>query len=226
VLPVVVPTGLPASGAAPAPATPNEAAVAESTTTEEAAAESAPFGEPAVAAPLPDLPDDRVPVLAHTEGTDDTSTWDVAAAGFGTLMLAFAGQGAADGAHEESTSRYAVAAPAVWDAGAGSAVRMAERTVDPVTASFAEPELTTWRPAARAAATGPGGAAPGVTPDAEIRCGNGNSDVPEEPEPAGTGPTGADGEEEDDADETGVVDLLTQDASTWGTRSAAPDSIG
>ncbi|WP_158727301.1 hypothetical protein [Streptomyces sp. NRRL S-31] len=189
------------------------------------AAETVP-GEEVVAVPLPDLPDDRVPVPARTEAAEDTSTWDVAAAGFGMLMVAFAGQGTADAEHPESTSGYATAAPAVWEAEGTSTARAAERTVDPGTASFAEPELTTWRPAARGATAVQGPAAASLDPDVEIRCGNGAGELPEEPEAEATG-TGADGEqEEDDADDKGMVNLLTQDASTWGTRPVVPDSIG
>ncbi|MFF5536249.1 hypothetical protein ACFY71_27845 [Streptomyces cinerochromogenes] len=210
-------TGVPAASAAQAPA---EAA------TDQEAAETVAGSGAVVAVPLPDLPDDRVPVPVQSEAAEDTSTWDVAAAGFGMLMLAFAGQGSADGEHQESTTGYATAAPAVWDTEATSTVRAAERTVDPGTAPFAEPELTTWRPAARAATPAQSPAAQGIASDVEIRCGNGAGELPDEPEAEGAGP-GADGaQEDDDADDKGMVDLLTQDASTWGTRPVVPDSIG
>ncbi|MEU2226795.1 hypothetical protein [Streptomyces sp. NPDC018347] len=232
--PAAVPTGVPAHTAAQAPAETGagqeatESATAQwatESTTVQGAAEAAP-GEEVVAVPLPDLPDDRVPVPTRTGAAEDTSTWDVAAAGFGMLMVAFAGQGSADAEHPGSTSGYATAAPAVWEAEGTSTARAAERTVDPGTASFAEPELTTWRPAARGTTAVQGPAAASLDPDIEIRCGNGEGELPEEPEAEAAG-TGADGEqEEEDADDKGMVNLLTQDASTWGTRPVVPDSIG
>ncbi|MET8948854.1 hypothetical protein ABZX30_36410 [Streptomyces sp. NPDC004542] len=222
------PTGVPGPGSPHARVAPREVSAAQSLADWQA--ETAPSAEPAVAAPLPEPPDDRVPVLAESVDTDDATTWDVAAAGFGTLMLAFAGQGAADGEHPQSTSRYAVAEPAVWEAEGGSAVRMAERTVDPGSASSADPELTTWRPAARpTAAAGAGvgaGAASGIAPDEEIRCGAGAGEVPDEPEPEGTGSAADDEQEDDEGGDEGALGLLTQDVSTWGTRPVVPDSIG
>ncbi|GGS99452.1 WXG100 family type VII secretion target [Streptomyces cinerochromogenes] len=221
--PAVVPTGATAPSVAQAAVTAQRAAAAG---TGPEGAEAVP-GEPAIAVPLPDLPDDRVPVPARSEAADDTSAWDVAAAGFGMLMLAFAGQGSgAVDEHGQSTTGYATAAPAVWEAEGTGTVRAAERTVDPGTAPFAEPELTTWRPAARAGTTAQGAAAVHLDPD-EIRCGNGAGEPPEEPEAGETGRTAADGEQEDDdAEDKGMVDLLTQDASTWGARPVVPDSLG
>ncbi|MFB7781058.1 hypothetical protein ACFCZ7_30630, partial [Streptomyces bauhiniae] len=231
--PAAVSAGVPAPSAVQTPGETGAGKEEAEATTTRAVTESATQrgatnvvpDEAVVAVPLPELPDDRVPVPARSEAGEDTSTWDVAGAGFGMLMAAFASQGATGDGNQESTSGYATAAPAVWEAEGTSTVRAAERTVDPNTASFAEPELTTWRPAARSAATPQVPAAASLDPDVQIRCGNGEGEVPDEPEAEVTG-TGADSEREEDEEDKGMVDLLTQNASTWGTRPVVPDSIG
>jgi hypothetical protein len=145
-------------------------------------------------------------------------------------MPSLAGRSAAaDGGEEAGTSRYTVADPAIWDAEEGTAARLAERTVDPSSgASTAEadgPELTTWRPAQRTAQAPQNVAFAGAE---EIRCGNGDGDPGDQPDPAGTVPEESEGDpDEENTEEKGAVQLLKQDASTWTAHSRAmPDSLG
>ncbi|WP_327179405.1 WXG100 family type VII secretion target [Streptomyces sp. NBC_01335] len=187
-------------------------------------------------APLPDdllapapLPDDRIAVVTPEGDTDDVSAWDVAAAGFSPLLLALAGRGAAaDGGDEGGTSRYTVADPAMWDA-EGSAAQRAEHAVAPAPDASATgddgPELTTWRPSQRPApASGTVQFAGAGEPP---RSGDGGDpgDRPAEPDKDPEG-SGEDPEEEEN-EEAGAVQLLRQDASTWGNRpQVIPDSLG
>ncbi|MFD9391138.1 hypothetical protein ACFWBB_10515, partial [Streptomyces sp. NPDC060000] len=176
------------------------------------------------------LPDDRVPVVAQHEDTEDVSAWDLAAAGFAPLLLSLAGRATADESAEEvGSSRYTVTDPAIWDAEEGTAARLAERTVAPypgASTAYADgPELTTWRPAQRTAQA-PSGVA--FVEAEEVRCGNGDGDPGDEPDSATVSPDESEGDpEEENTEEEGVVQLLRQDTSTWGTRSdAMPDSLG
>ncbi|MFF7361482.1 hypothetical protein [Streptomyces sp. NPDC008125] len=192
--------------------------------------------EPVAPAHLPDdllapapLPDDRIAVVTPEGDTDDVSAWDVAAAGFSPLLLALAGRGAAaDAGDEVGASRYTVADPAMWDA-EGSAAQLAEHAVAPAPDASATgddgPELTTWRPSQRPApASGTVQLAGAGEPP---RSGDGGDpgDRPAEPDKGPEG-SGEDPEEEEN-EETGAVQLLRQDASTWGNRpQVIPDSLG
>ncbi|WP_345624747.1 hypothetical protein [Streptomyces ziwulingensis] len=194
-----------------------------------AQAEAAPSGSGDVHMVPAPLPDDRVPVVVQQEDTDDVSAWDLAAAGFTPLLLSLAGRGATAGAGgEAATSRYTVADPAIWNADETDAARQAERAVAPArgaSASDEGPELATWRPAQRAVAPAAGIAFAGT---GEVRSGDGG-DLGDEPQPAGPDPEASgDDPDEEDTEENGAVELLRQDASTWGGRSApvVPDSLG
>ncbi|MCX5401202.1 WXG100 family type VII secretion target [Streptomyces sp. NBC_00102] len=184
-------------------------------------------------APLPDgllapapLPEDRIAVVAPEGDTDDVSAWDVAAAGFSPLLLALAGRGAAaDGGDDVGTSRYTVADPAVWDA-EGSAVQLAEHAVAPAapTTGHDGPELTTWRPSQRPAPAA--GTVQFAGAGEPPRSGDGG-DPGDQPTESDKDPDGSAEDPEEENEETGAVQLLRQDASTWGTRpQVIPDSLG
>ncbi|MFD6529916.1 hypothetical protein [Streptomyces sp. NPDC060184] len=178
-------------------------------------------------APAPP-PEDRIAVVVPEGDTDDVSAWDVAAAGFSPLLLALAGRGAAaDSGDDVGTSRYTVADPAVWDAG-GSAAQLAEHTVAPApdapATGYEGPELTTWRPAQRPAPAA--GTVPFAGAGEPPRSGDGG-DPGDRPAESDKGPEGSAEDPEEENEESGAVQLLRQDASTWGTRpQVIPDSLG
>ncbi|MFF8880693.1 hypothetical protein, partial [Streptomyces flaveolus] len=169
-------------------------------------------------------PDDRVPVMPLDEEDEDVSAWD-AAAGVAPLLLALASRESRTAEGEEvAASRYTVADPSIWNGEEGTAAGAGGHTAVSSSADSGDPVLATWRPAQRPAPAA-SGAPVGGAPEMEYRSGDAGPDA--EAEPVASGPGDPAGEPDEEGEDTDVLDLLRQDASTWGTRpDVMPDSLG